>query len=76
MAIGALAEQVVEAQVSSQPKPTPSAPAKAGSARMKAGTQHGDSDAILRVLARLRRQPHLQPAAVADSSTRRGRSSR
>ena len=51
MTIGALADRVVEAQVSSQPKPTPSAPAKAGSARMKAGTQHGDSDAILRVLA-------------------------
>ena len=51
MAIGALAERVVAAQVSSQPKPKPPAPAKAGSARMKAGTQHGDSDAILRVLA-------------------------
>jgi mannonate dehydratase len=47
---GALAEQMVTAQVASQPKPTAQA-GKTGAARMKAGTQHGDSDAILRVLA-------------------------
>ena len=48
MAIGALAEQAVAAQVVAQPK------AKAvatRTARMKAGTQHGDSDPILRAMA-------------------------
>ena len=48
MTMGAIAEQVVSAQVAAQPK---AAPAKARVARMKAGTQHGDSDAILRVMA-------------------------
>ena len=50
MAAGALAEQIVSAQITSQPKGQPGA-GKSGVARMKAGTQHGDSDAILRVLA-------------------------
>ena len=50
---GTLAESLVSAQVASQPHPAvtdrgrPAAP----KALMKAGTQHGDSDAILRVLA-------------------------
>lgn len=45
---GTLAEALVSAQVASQPGGT-----RTGSppARMKAGTQHGDSDAILHVLA-------------------------
>jgi mannonate dehydratase len=43
---GALAEAAVAAQVASRP----SAPASS-KARMKAGTQHGDSDPILRALA-------------------------
>ena len=49
MTAGALAETLVSAQVGSGPRAsgtTASAPA-----RMKAGTQHGDSDSILRVLA-------------------------
>ena len=49
VAIGAIAEQVVEAQVAGQPKAA--SPAGARKARMKAGTQHGDSDSILRVMA-------------------------
>ena len=49
MAAGALAEAVVSAQVAAQPakRREPSA----ARARMKAGTQHGDSDPILRALA-------------------------
>ena len=44
-----LAEALVEARVAAeQTRPRSSGPA---AARMKAGTQHGDSDAILRVLA-------------------------
>jgi len=43
-----LAESMVAAQAAAQPAPRTAATAKA---RMKAGTQHGDSDAILRVLA-------------------------
>jgi mannonate dehydratase len=47
MTVGSVADRLVSAQVAAQPgarrgSPTP--------ARMKAGTQHGDSDAILRVL--------------------------
>src|SRR5687767_9431787 len=46
---GTLAESLVSARAASQPQPrTASTGPKA---RMKAGTQHGDSDAILRVLA-------------------------
>ena len=48
MAIGAIAEQVVAAQVGAQTKAKPTATLKA---RMKAGTQHGDSDPILRAMA-------------------------
>ena len=49
VAAASLAEQVVSAQVAAQrrERAAPGAP----KARMKAGTQHGDSDAILRVLA-------------------------
>jgi mannonate dehydratase len=46
---GSLAEAVVSARVAAEPQnrqPTP-----ASRVRMKAGTQHGDSDSILRVLA-------------------------
>jgi len=49
VAIGAIAEQVVEAQVAAQPRA--GSPAGALRARMKAGTQHGDADSILRVMA-------------------------
>jgi mannonate dehydratase len=45
MTAGALAETVAAARVRSQPAPA------IGKARMKVGTQHGDSDSILRVLA-------------------------
>jgi mannonate dehydratase len=45
---GALAETLVTARIAAQPRAVGAA---AGKARMKAGTQHGDSDAILRVLA-------------------------
>ena len=45
----ALAETIVAAQVAKTPAPPQAASPRA--ARMKVGTQHGDSDAILRVLA-------------------------
>ena len=51
--IGALAERAVAARAEASPAEA-AAPQAAGTrppARMKAGTQHGDSDAILRVLA-------------------------
>jgi mannonate dehydratase len=47
MTMGAIAEQVVAAQAGQ----SVNRPAAQLTARMKAGTQHGDSDAILRVLA-------------------------
>ena len=47
VAAGALAESAVAARVAAQPQATQTSP----SARMHVGTQHGDSDAILRVLA-------------------------
>ena len=52
MTAGALAETVVSAQTAATPaaKQTRNA-APPGRARMKVGTQHGDSDEILRVLA-------------------------
>jgi mannonate dehydratase len=46
---GSLAETLVAEQAAARPAARTAAPA--GKARMKAGTQHGDSDAILRVLA-------------------------
>jgi mannonate dehydratase len=46
---GTLAETLVAAQVAAQPSRPPAA--ALSKARMKAGTQHGDSDPILRVLA-------------------------
>ena len=46
---GAIAETIVTTQAAAQP--AVGKPAAPGKARMKAGTQHGDSDAILRVLA-------------------------
>ncbi len=49
MAAGALADRVVAAEVAARPA-APQA-GQSGKVRMKAGTQHGDSDAILRVLA-------------------------
>lgn len=45
---GALAEAVASAQVASAPNRTPAGTPKA---RMKVGTQHGDADEVLRVLA-------------------------
>jgi len=47
---GALAEEIVAAQLTSAP-PAPSAIVTPRSARLKPGTQHGDSDSILRTLA-------------------------
>ena len=48
----ALAESIVEAQVAARPATNrPAQPVQPKHALMKAGTQHGDSDAILRVLA-------------------------
>ena len=44
---GALPEALVEAQTAARPAPSRPAP----KAKMKAGTQHGDSDEILKVLA-------------------------
>jgi mannonate dehydratase len=47
--IGTLAEAVVTAQIASAPPDAPSAASP--KAKMKVGTQHGDSDAILRACA-------------------------
>src|ERR1051325_695501 len=47
----ALAESIVDAQVTARPAPGQSTQTSAPRARMKVGTQHGDSDAILRVMA-------------------------
>ena len=49
VAVGGLAESIVSAQVAAQTAPLPAGGSTR--ARMKVGTQHGDSDAILRVLA-------------------------
>ena len=49
VAVGTLAEGVVSAQIAAQPQSTSAG--KRGPARMKAGTQHGDSDGILRAMA-------------------------
>jgi mannonate dehydratase len=49
--VGTLAESLVSAQVASQPAAGVPGAAPSPKARMKVGTQHGDSDAILRVLA-------------------------
>ena len=51
MTVGALAEAVVSAQATANPGSRQPPAASSVSARMKVGTQHGDSDAILRVLA-------------------------
>ncbi len=48
MTMGAIAEQVVSAKVAARPQV---ASGKSPKARMKAGTQHGDSDAILHAMA-------------------------
>jgi len=48
---GALAEAAVTARLASAPGSARSLSQTAGKARMKAGTQHGDADSILRVLA-------------------------
>jgi mannonate dehydratase len=47
--VGALAESMVSAQTAARPAPPRARPAPA--ARMKVGTQHGDSEAILRAMA-------------------------
>jgi mannonate dehydratase len=49
MTAGALAEAAASARVAQQPKAAQQS--NASNAKMKAGTQHGDSDSILRVLA-------------------------
>ena len=49
VAVGTLAEGIVSARIAAKPQ-SPSA-GKRGPARMKAGTQHGDSDGILRAMA-------------------------
>lgn len=52
MTAGAIAERLVSDTVAAQPRTNHAAAlAKAGAAKMKAGTQHGDADSILRVLA-------------------------
>jgi mannonate dehydratase len=52
MSVPALAEAVVSAQVAKAPeKPAATAPKGSPKAKMKVGTQHGDSDAILRACA-------------------------
>jgi mannonate dehydratase len=52
VSIGALAEAVVAAQVTRAPAtPAAAAPKRSPAARMKVGTQQGDSEDILRVLA-------------------------
>jgi mannonate dehydratase len=51
MTAGALAEAVVSAQATANPGSRQPPSASSVRARMKVGTQHGDSDAILRVLA-------------------------
>jgi mannonate dehydratase len=74
VAAGSLADAVVSAQVSARP----AGGASRSPARMKVGTQHGDSDAILRVLAgfgvnhicsRLP-SPHLDDAWSIEGLTR------
>jgi mannonate dehydratase len=49
VAVAALAESIVSAQTAARPAAGRGRPSPA--ARMKAGTQHGDSDAILRAMA-------------------------
>ena len=51
MSLGALAEAAVSSRLSSEAAGSASLQTVPGKARMKAGTQHGDSDSILRVLA-------------------------
>jgi mannonate dehydratase len=52
LSAGALAEALVSAQVAQAPaRPGIVAPTTSPAVRMKAGTQHGDSDAILRACA-------------------------
>ncbi len=52
MSVGALAEAVVASQVTRTPaRPAPTAPKASPKARMKVGTQQGDAEDILRVLA-------------------------
>jgi hypothetical protein len=68
----AAAERTVSAQVAAQPSgPAPST-ARLPPARMKAGTQHGDSDEILRVLAGFGVN-HICSACRRPGWTRRGR---
>jgi mannonate dehydratase len=50
MAAGALAETLVSAQVARTPRP-PAANASGSKVKFKVGTQHGDSDAILKAMA-------------------------
>jgi mannonate dehydratase len=51
MSIGALAEAAADARVMQQPKGAAGRSAAPAKARMKVGTQHGDSDPILRAMA-------------------------
>ena len=51
VATASLADALVSAQVAARPASRPAGSGRAGTARMKVGTQHGDSDGILRVLA-------------------------
>src|SRR5471030_2320749 len=52
VSVGAFAEAVVSAQIARAPAtPATAAPAAPSKAKMKVGTQHGDSDAILRACA-------------------------
>src|SRR5215471_13197786 len=73
IATGAFTEAVVTAQVAAKP-PRQSADSKAKprKALMKVGTQHGDSDEILRALAgfgvNTMRRPHHESAQTGDDA--------
>lgn len=51
LSAGALAEAVVTARIAASPKPSPAATAPPPPARMKLGTQQGDSEEMLRAFA-------------------------
>ena len=71
MTAGAIADRLVSTQVAAQP-----AVKKTGKALMKAGTQHGDSDPILRAMAGFGVNHICSRLPVARPWTTRGRSRR
>ena len=66
MAAGALAETLVAAQVARTPPPR-NRPASNSKVKFKVGTQHGDSDAILKAMAAFGVQQHLRQHAVGEA---------